>query len=65
MENVQQFLEFDKSWGLNREGAYLKFRLGGEGLIREMGFIERGLNRAFKVYLLKEPSFGRDYRPVL
>ena len=35
--------------GLNREGAYLKFWLRGEGLIREGGLIERGLNRAFMV----------------
>ena len=32
--------------GLNRLGAYLKYWLRGEGLIREGGLIERGLNRA-------------------
>ena len=29
--------------GLNRKGAYLKFWLRGEGLIREGGLIEGGL----------------------
>ena len=28
--------------GLKREEAYLKFRLRGEGLIREVGLLERG-----------------------
>ena len=35
--------------GINREGAYFKFCLRGEGLIRKGGLIERGLYRAFTV----------------
>ena len=37
--------------GLIERGAHSKFWLRGEGLIREGGLIERGLNRAFTVYL--------------
>ena len=38
--------------GLIERGAYLKFLLRGEGLIREGFLIERGLNRAFTVVLV-------------
>ena len=37
MATLWKFLEFDVSGGLNREGAYLKFWLRGEGPIRERG----------------------------
>ena len=37
---------------LDREGAYLRFRLRGEELIREKGLIER-VNSAFTVYIQK------------
>ena len=35
--------------GLIERGAYSNFWLRGEGLIRDEGLIERGLNRAFTV----------------
>ena len=38
--------------GLNREGAYSKFRLRGEGLIREGGLTELGQNRGRTVLII-------------
>ena len=46
--------------GLYREGAYSRFWLRGEGIIREGGLIKRGLNRAFMA-LQFDHVLGRFY----
>ena len=42
--------------GLIENGAYSKFWLKREGLIRERCLIERGLNRAFTVNIFEEKA---------
>ena len=50
-------------WGvrLKEKGSYSKFLLRGEGLIREGGLIERGLDKAFTVYVSIFVYFFRCY----